>query len=377
MLLRPKTGLEDMIDRADAGHAARGRRAPRAGRSRSRTRCPTSSSTRSSRRSTATRATTCGCSSRAPGGGLRRRRRRPRGDVQALRAERARPARASPTRSRTAATNIRRSIHNFRAARRGGRREGRRSSRSSSTAPTRCSARSPRRTRNLRTRAAAAAADAARRRNTALDRRSTGSPARSARRSQDLRPTARALGADAAPDAAVPARDDAGHPRPAAAVRARRRGRSSSALRPAARGPGGASRPTSSRRSRVLNYLFNELAYNPPGDGEEGYLFWASWANHLGALVFGTQDAHGPIRRGTILVSCSTAATCSTRSSPPTRALGTITQLVGPAAEREQSARGPAQAGGTTADAERRRAAHRGARGARCRSRPRPSAGCS
>jgi phospholipid/cholesterol/gamma-HCH transport system substrate-binding protein len=56
---------------------------------------------------------------------------------------------------------------------------------------------------------------------------------------------------------------------------------------------------------QVANYLLNELAYNPPGK-EEGYLFWASWLNHAGATVFSTQDAHGPIRRGTILASCST-----------------------------------------------------------------------
>jgi phospholipid/cholesterol/gamma-HCH transport system substrate-binding protein len=56
---------------------------------------------------------------------------------------------------------------------------------------------------------------------------------------------------------------------------------------------------------QVANYLLNELAYNPPGK-EEGYLFWASWLNHDGASVFSTQDAHGPIRRGTILASCST-----------------------------------------------------------------------
>jgi phospholipid/cholesterol/gamma-HCH transport system substrate-binding protein len=55
----------------------------------------------------------------------------------------------------------------------------------------------------------------------------------------------------------------------------------------------------------VANYLLNELTYNPPGK-EEGYLFWASWLNHAGASVFSTQDAHGPIRRGTILASCST-----------------------------------------------------------------------
>jgi phospholipid/cholesterol/gamma-HCH transport system substrate-binding protein len=56
---------------------------------------------------------------------------------------------------------------------------------------------------------------------------------------------------------------------------------------------------------QVANYLLNELTYNPPGK-EEGYLFWAAWLNHDGASVFSTQDAHGPIRRGTILASCST-----------------------------------------------------------------------
>jgi phospholipid/cholesterol/gamma-HCH transport system substrate-binding protein len=56
---------------------------------------------------------------------------------------------------------------------------------------------------------------------------------------------------------------------------------------------------------QVLNYLLNELAYNPPGK-QEGYLFWAAWANHAGATIFSTQDAHGPIRHGLILASCST-----------------------------------------------------------------------
>jgi phospholipid/cholesterol/gamma-HCH transport system substrate-binding protein len=55
---------------------------------------------------------------------------------------------------------------------------------------------------------------------------------------------------------------------------------------------------------RVANYLLNELAYNPPGS-EEGFLFWASWANHAANSVFSTQDAHGPIRRGLFLTSCS------------------------------------------------------------------------
>ncbi len=62
--------------------------------------------------------------------------------------------------------------------------------------------------------------------------------------------------------------------------------------------------PRLTRTFEVLNALFNTLAYNPPGK-EEGYLFWASWVNHAGASIFGTQDAHGPIRRGTVVASCN------------------------------------------------------------------------
>jgi phospholipid/cholesterol/gamma-HCH transport system substrate-binding protein len=62
--------------------------------------------------------------------------------------------------------------------------------------------------------------------------------------------------------------------------------------------------PRLTRTFEVLNALFNTLAYNPAGK-EEGYLFWASWVNHAGASIFGTQDAHGPIRRGTVIASCN------------------------------------------------------------------------
>jgi phospholipid/cholesterol/gamma-HCH transport system substrate-binding protein len=53
-----------------------------------------------------------------------------------------------------------------------------------------------------------------------------------------------------------------------------------------------------------VNNLLDTLAYNPPGN-EEGFLFWASWANHNAPFVFNTQDAHGPIRRGMFLVDCA------------------------------------------------------------------------
>jgi phospholipid/cholesterol/gamma-HCH transport system substrate-binding protein len=77
-------------------------------------------------------------------------------------------------------------------------------------------------------------------------------------------------------------------------------------LRPAARDLSVVT-PKLTTTLQVVNYLLNELAYNPPGK-EEGYLFWTAWANHDGASVFSTQDAQGPIRRGLVLASCSTLA---------------------------------------------------------------------
>jgi phospholipid/cholesterol/gamma-HCH transport system substrate-binding protein len=56
-----------------------------------------------------------------------------------------------------------------------------------------------------------------------------------------------------------------------------------------------------------LNGLLNALAYNPPGSAEEGYLFWVSWLNHNGNSIFSTQDGEGPLRHGLVLIDCSTA----------------------------------------------------------------------
>jgi phospholipid/cholesterol/gamma-HCH transport system substrate-binding protein len=62
--------------------------------------------------------------------------------------------------------------------------------------------------------------------------------------------------------------------------------------------------PSLTRTFRVLNALVNTLAFNPKGR-EEGYLFWLAWANHDRSLLYGQQDANGPVRRGQIFVSCS------------------------------------------------------------------------
>jgi phospholipid/cholesterol/gamma-HCH transport system substrate-binding protein len=83
---------------------------------------------------------------------------------------------------------------------------------------------------------------------------------------------------------------------------------------------------------KVVNALLNTLAYNPPGATEEGYLFWLSWANHVGNAVFATQDAHGPIRHGIVVYSCDTARLLATVADA-NPALGTLVDLLnGPTA---------------------------------------------
>jgi len=76
----------------------------------------------------------------------------------------------------------------------------------------------------------------------------------------------------------------------------------------------------------VVNYLLNELAYNPPG-ADRSFLYWVAWANHAGSSVFSTQDAHGPIRHGLFLVSCSSLGVLEAvvKGNPQ---LGTLTELL-------------------------------------------------
>jgi phospholipid/cholesterol/gamma-HCH transport system substrate-binding protein len=58
---------------------------------------------------------------------------------------------------------------------------------------------------------------------------------------------------------------------------------------------------------QFVNALLNTLAFNPKGS-EEGFLFWTAWANHDANTVFSTQDAHGPVRRGLVVVGCDSLA---------------------------------------------------------------------
>jgi phospholipid/cholesterol/gamma-HCH transport system substrate-binding protein len=58
-----------------------------------------------------------------------------------------------------------------------------------------------------------------------------------------------------------------------------------------------------------LNLGLNALAYNPQQSDDQGFLFYVPWLNHNLNANYLLQDAYGPIRRGILLVSCSTAIT--------------------------------------------------------------------
>lgn len=60
------------------------------------------------------------------------------------------------------------------------------------------------------------------------------------------------------------------------------------------------------RTGNVLTYVVNEVLFNPPGP-EEGFLFHTAWFAHNGASLLSLQDAHGAVWRGLVMVGCSSA----------------------------------------------------------------------
>jgi phospholipid/cholesterol/gamma-HCH transport system substrate-binding protein len=64
-----------------------------------------------------------------------------------------------------------------------------------------------------------------------------------------------------------------------------------------------------------LNQLGNALAYNPPG-AEEGYLFWLAWFNHDTNALFFSQDALGPMLRSVVMLGCGTAGLAEGVAAP-------------------------------------------------------------
>ncbi len=55
-----------------------------------------------------------------------------------------------------------------------------------------------------------------------------------------------------------------------------------------------------------LNRLLDLWAYNPAGDAQEGFLFWAPWLAQNFNSSSTAQDAIGPVRRGISTINCNT-----------------------------------------------------------------------
>jgi phospholipid/cholesterol/gamma-HCH transport system substrate-binding protein len=90
--------------------------------------------------------------------------------------------------------------------------------------------------------------------------------------------------------------------------------------------------PRLTRSFRVINTFFNTLAYDPPNG--DSFLFWSAWAAHSGALLATTQDAHGPMIRGIVLLTCNDYGTLESivRGNPQ---LGMLTRLANFPPERQ------------------------------------------
>jgi phospholipid/cholesterol/gamma-HCH transport system substrate-binding protein len=86
---------------------------------------------------------------------------------------------------------------------------------------------------------------------------------------------------------------------------------------------------------KVLNQLANELAYDPPGNGvgDQGFLFFNAWTAHAGNSVFATQDASGPIRRALLMADCAGLPLLGAAQSlyPDVRALVPLLNIPDPA----------------------------------------------
>jgi phospholipid/cholesterol/gamma-HCH transport system substrate-binding protein len=79
--------------------------------------------------------------------------------------------------------------------------------------------------------------------------------------------------------------------------------------------------PNLIRATDVLQYVANELAFNPEGK-EEGYLFWLDWFAHNTNSMLGSRDGNGGWWRGLVVASCSTADV-----------LGALTPILAPLAK--------------------------------------------
>ncbi len=120
-------------------------------------------------------------------------------------------------------------------------------------------------------------------------------------------------------------------------------------LRPAARDLA-KSTPDLMKFTEVFNALFNELAYDPPGKGvgKNGYLYYLPWANHNSNSIIASQDGISSLRRSLIMISCSQLRTLETLSQPSRITgkirnpyLATLIKLLNAPRSTERCAAGP------------------------------------
>jgi phospholipid/cholesterol/gamma-HCH transport system substrate-binding protein len=85
--------------------------------------------------------------------------------------------------------------------------------------------------------------------------------------------------------------------------------------------------PPLTRAFKVLNTLFNTLAYRP-GHGQQPYLFWGSWLAHNADELARLQDAHGPTLQGVFMGACSELELLEAGLVSSDPAIGDLVQLL-------------------------------------------------
>ncbi len=91
--------------------------------------------------------------------------------------------------------------------------------------------------------------------------------------------------------------------------------------------------PDLERSFKVFNDFVNTWAYNPPGQ-TESFLFYTIWGVHIAASAFTSQDAHGPFRRGLIMTTCRSLGVLENVRRTD-RQLSTILDLLNPPSQAQ------------------------------------------
>jgi phospholipid/cholesterol/gamma-HCH transport system substrate-binding protein len=91
--------------------------------------------------------------------------------------------------------------------------------------------------------------------------------------------------------------------------------------------------PDITKSFEVLNRFLNAWAYNPPGK-DESFLFYTIWGVHIASSAFTSQDAHGPLRRGLIMTTCRSLAILQNLLKVD-RQLQTIIELLNPPTQQQ------------------------------------------